>query len=258
MSPDNQLELAREHHRAGRLAEADKLCAEMLNEFPNQPDAMHLRAIVSHDLGRIDLAVDLAAKAATARPENAVFHANHGQFLREAGKHDEAIQSLSRAVELQPAEPSFRAALAVTLADTKQYERAAEQWHRVIELDPKSAAGYASLAGMLRHLNRPQEAMTAIQEAMKRDSQYAVAHHNLGMLLADRGEYTGAIAAFSRAIELFPQSRHSHTFRAQVNLILGDFEHGWAENEWRHEIGSSRGNDTGTQLVFNPLRRRHL
>src|SRR4051794_1945648 len=55
------------HHRAGRLQEAEAIYKKM----PHDPDAVHLRGVIAHQLARHDEAVELIAKAIQANPSNA-------------------------------------------------------------------------------------------------------------------------------------------------------------------------------------------
>jgi tetratricopeptide (TPR) repeat protein len=62
------------------------------------------------------------------------------------------------------------------------------------------------------------------------------AQHNLAVVLADQGRFQEAIAAYSRAIELKPDSVEARCHLAELYLLLGDFERGWKEHEWRLPI----------------------
>ena len=45
-----------DHHRAGRLAEAERLYQSVCDSDPNNARAFHLRGVVAHQLGRPDAA----------------------------------------------------------------------------------------------------------------------------------------------------------------------------------------------------------
>ncbi len=57
------LDLALEHHSAGRLNEAENVYRQILQSDPNQPDALHLLGVIAHQVGKNDIAVDLITKA---------------------------------------------------------------------------------------------------------------------------------------------------------------------------------------------------
>ncbi|MBI5657962.1 MAG: SEC-C domain-containing protein, partial [Nitrosomonadales bacterium] len=74
------LQAALEHHRAGRLPQAQAIYQQILQAEPDHPDALHyLGAIASHD-GRHRDAAELIAKAVRIRPSRAM-HYNLGNAL---------------------------------------------------------------------------------------------------------------------------------------------------------------------------------
>ena len=211
MSIPQTLGLAVQHHRAGRLAEAEAICRQILQQDPNHPEALNLLCMVTKDSGRLDDAIELAAYATAAHPRIAEFHANLGEFSRLAGKLDRSIDSFRRAIELKPSEPTFHSNLAMALGESRQYGLAAKEYYKAVELKPDYAAAFANMAGILRQLNRLDEAAAAAGNAIRIDPQLTTAHHNLATVLTDRGKHHEAVAAYSRAIAIDPNSSRSRT-----------------------------------------------
>ena len=87
------LDLAVQHHTAGRLPEAESIYQQILQADPNQPAALHLLGVIAHQVGKHDVAVDLIMKALAIKPDLAEAHNNLGNALQELGKLDEAITS---------------------------------------------------------------------------------------------------------------------------------------------------------------------
>ena len=63
-------------HRAGKLAEAGSLYDRVIDQHPEQPDALHLRGVVYMQLGELREAVRLIGKAIVLRPDDATFYSN--------------------------------------------------------------------------------------------------------------------------------------------------------------------------------------
>ena len=61
--------LAVQHHNAGDLAKAEGLYQQVLQADPNQPVALHLLAVIAHQVGKNDIAVDLIGKALAVNPD---------------------------------------------------------------------------------------------------------------------------------------------------------------------------------------------
>ena len=53
------IDLALQHHTAGRLPEAESIYQQILQADPNQPVALHLLGVIAHQVGKNDIAVDL-------------------------------------------------------------------------------------------------------------------------------------------------------------------------------------------------------
>jgi len=70
------LELAVQHHTAGRLSEAETIYQQLLHSDPNQPVALNLLGVIAHQTEKNELAVDLIIKALTNRPDYAEAHYN--------------------------------------------------------------------------------------------------------------------------------------------------------------------------------------
>ena len=57
-SVEQSLNLALQHHSAGRFPEAESIYQRILRADPNQPDALHLLGVIAHQAGQNDAAVD--------------------------------------------------------------------------------------------------------------------------------------------------------------------------------------------------------
>ena len=63
------LDLAVQHHTAGRLSQAENIYQQILQSDPNQVDALHLLGVIAHQAGKNDTAVDRITRALTINPE---------------------------------------------------------------------------------------------------------------------------------------------------------------------------------------------
>ena len=69
---------------------------------PRAADALYLRAVTAHEMGRHDLAAASLHEAIAINPAPAPYHAALGNALRELGRLDEAIASYRKAITLTP------------------------------------------------------------------------------------------------------------------------------------------------------------
>ena len=77
------LDLAVQHHTAGRLPEAENIYQQILQSDPNQPVALHLLGVIAHQVVKHNTAVDLITKALAIKPNYIEAHNNLGLAFNE-------------------------------------------------------------------------------------------------------------------------------------------------------------------------------
>ena len=100
--PPKSFQGALDHYQAGRMAQAEAICRQILQIEPNQPDALNLLGTIAGRLGKSEIAIELIGKAISANPSNPVYYINLGNVLKEQGKLDEAIENYRKALSLNP------------------------------------------------------------------------------------------------------------------------------------------------------------
>src|SRR4051812_33784723 len=100
--PSQLLQHAVDHHRNGRLADAETLYRQALESDPGNPDALHLLGVLCTQRGDPAAGLDLIRRAISYRPKAAIFHNNLGKALAEAGDWAESIAAHQQALALDP------------------------------------------------------------------------------------------------------------------------------------------------------------
>ena len=80
------MEAAGQLYMAGRLAQAERVCRQIIERRPNIPDAYNLLGVIRNAQGEAKEAVNLITKAIKLNPGAASFHANLGEIERQRGK----------------------------------------------------------------------------------------------------------------------------------------------------------------------------
>jgi Flp pilus assembly protein TadD len=193
---------AQQHHKAGRLQEADQLYRLILAQQPSHAGAMHYLGVIAHQEGRKETAVQLIRQALTLIPNDASAHSNLGNSLKDLGRLDEAIAEFRKAVSL----------------------------------DPKLAEPHSNLGNALRDKDELDEAIVEYRRALAIQSNYAEAHYYLASALTAVGQLNEAIIEYRRAIAMRPNDAEAHMHLAMTLLLRCEFELGWAEYEWRWKL----------------------
>lgn len=166
-----QLRAGLQHHKAGRLQQAEALYRQFLSAHPEHPDGLHLLGLV----------------------------------LRQSGRNDAAEPFLRRAVALNPRDPLYFNNLGNTLRDRGKLSEAAECYRRALALKPDLASAWSNLGRTLHDQGELKEAIEACRRALELRADLGEAWHNLGMALSSMGKHHEAVEAHRRALELKPE-----------------------------------------------------
>lgn len=167
---DNLLQRALDHHRAGRLAEANKLYQEILLGRPNHVDVLYLRGVIAHQSGQPAQAIELMRRALAIKPDQARCYNILGLNLVALELRDEAEANFQRAIALE---------------DSSDY--------------------YNNLGVLMKEQDRLDDAIAAYEQAVARAPRFAAAHYNLGNAYRAKGQMDPAAECFRRAVEIDPQ-----------------------------------------------------
>ncbi|QKQ25871.1 tetratricopeptide repeat protein [Candidatus Reidiella endopervernicosa] len=89
-------------HRAGRLDEAKVIYQRVLNETPDNPDALHLLGVIASTQGDHQKSQDYISRAIKYAPKTLHYHNNLGLALLELGREIEAEQAFKVEIERSP------------------------------------------------------------------------------------------------------------------------------------------------------------
>jgi Flp pilus assembly protein TadD len=199
VSLEQALDIGVQHHRAGRLAEAEGIYRKVLAVAPNHPTALQLLGALAAQVGKYEIAIELTERALAIQPGVGEYHLNLGECYRRAGKFDKGLAHALRAVELCP----------------------------------QVAGAHANLGYVYRDIGRMDEAKLAFLNARALAGADADLEINLGNAHWAMHEHEAALAAFRRAVAMKPDDVYAHWSVARVLLQMGEMGEGWEEFEWR-------------------------
>jgi predicted O-linked N-acetylglucosamine transferase (SPINDLY family) len=96
------IQIARQHHLAGRLPEAESIYREILAERPDQVEALQLLGMLAAQVDQFDAAVELIQRAIAINSSNASYYNNLGNALRSQGRLDDAIAAYRQSIRIDP------------------------------------------------------------------------------------------------------------------------------------------------------------
>jgi predicted O-linked N-acetylglucosamine transferase (SPINDLY family) len=179
MTLQEQLESGVSHHRAGRLAEAERIYRQVLAQQPDQADALHLLGVLAVQAGRLDAAVEFIRRAIAICSTHAIYHGNLGKALKDMGQLDQAIASYRQAIRLKPDFAEAYNNLGIALVDLGQLDEAIASQQQAIRLNPNLAEAHVNLGNALKDTGQLDEAIAAYRQAIRLRPDLAESHSNL-------------------------------------------------------------------------------
>lgn len=213
---------ALEHHRAGRLQQAEAIYRDLLAREPNDPDALHLLGVIAHQLGQHKTAVALIERATGVNPNVPDYHNNLGQALSALQRLDAAVAAYEQALALRPDYAETHNNLGMALQEQGKTAEAIAAFERAVIVKPDFCEAYYNLGNALQESGKLTEAIAAYQRAIKLEPDDAEAHNNLGIAFAAQRRMTEAIATFERALVLNPNSAETYNNLGNALMEQGD------------------------------------
>lgn len=187
LTVNKALQIALDHHRAGRLPDAEAIYREILKTDPINADSLHLLGVIALQVGR----------------------------------GDTAFQLISEAVRLQPKVPSYLSNLGHALTMLGRAKDAEAVCREAIAIDPNFNEAYLNLGVALEAQGRDNDAASAYQQAIKTNATYAQAYLNFGNLLHRNGRLDEAGGCFREAARFEPNNGSAQNNLAAVLLEFG-------------------------------------
>ena len=207
--------LAREHHQAGRLAEAEGLYGRILTVAPNHADCLHLMGVLANQTGRGELAVRLIGEAIARDGSDAAYHSNLGNALHALGRLDEADGSYRRALALKPDYAGAHYNLASLLQAQGRCEEALGHFEQALLLWPNHPDVHNNYGATLMELGRLTEAVVRFERVLDLAPDHSEARNNLGKVCQELGRMAEAVEHYRQALRLRPDYAE-----ARSNLLM--------------------------------------
>jgi tetratricopeptide (TPR) repeat protein len=256
-----------------RLAEALASFDQALSISPHYVDALNNRGIALRGLQRLDEALASFERALAIRPDYVDALYNRGNTLRSVERHQEALASLDKALSIKPDHVDALYQRGLVLLHLDRPAEALASYDQALAVNPGHAAALNNRANTLHVLDRAAEALAGYDQALAIRPDYAEAlynrgtvladlerhvealasfdqalaimpHHvdalnNRGMVLRDLKRHAEALASYDRALSIEPDRAETHANRSCLRLLLGDFDAGWEEFEWRWQVAET-------------------
>ncbi len=157
-----------------------------------------------------------------------------GMSYLKLGRNEEARSRLQAAVTAHPADSTLHMSLARALLNLGEYEEAARELRGCVERNPKDQAALYLLGKTYLQLSE-----TTLSKIPAINPDSVTAHEVTGEIDESMRNYDGALAEYSKAVQLGPDQPGTH-YRLGTAF--------WLEKKWesaRVEFEAELGNDPG-------------
>ncbi|MBC8176252.1 MAG: tetratricopeptide repeat protein [Deltaproteobacteria bacterium] len=181
--------------------------------------------------GQSGEAIATFRKYVSREPQNALAYASLGCALNATGKPEEAVEMFEKALNLNPRPPSWYIGdLAIARLGTGKSEEAITTMQELVSRRPDDRHAYRKLSWVLIFGGRHEEALSMAKKATTlkpapKPSFYEI----LGFSYLVMGQYGEAIAAFRKAIDLWPDFVSSHIGLTASISLAGRMEEARAQ-----------------------------
>jgi Tfp pilus assembly protein PilF len=228
-----RLEAAKHAFDANQIGEAAQAYRAIIDEIPDQPDALYMLAAIAYRMGKVELALQLYEETLKAAPNFAPAWSNRALILRLLGRDDEAMQSARKAIASDPNHADGWDMVGMLLREKRQMTAALQHHARAHALNPRSQHIQNNYAVVLAACGQLEKAYRAAQAALVIDPKFAIAELTIGNVLGEAGWPERAIKHFRRAIALDPPFSKAVASEGRSLMLIGDFEQGWEKMEAR-------------------------
>ncbi len=218
---------------SGRFERAVASYERALALAPNYADAHNNLGDALSTLGQWERAIGCYRKALALRPGYAEALNNLGVALLRTGKSDEGIACHEQALRLRPNYYEAHNNLGNALAARRDHAGAVRCYREALRIRPDYAEAHYNLGIALAEQGQLEEAVASYREALRLKPGYLEARSNLGHALRALGRLDEAMACYHEILDTKPDDPQAHMSRALTWLLLGDYERGWPEYEWR-------------------------
>jgi tetratricopeptide (TPR) repeat protein len=204
------IQLALQHHQAGRLREAEQIYRSLLSKNPDHFPANYYLGVIALQTGNHEQAQNFLSRAVALEPNNADANNNLGVALMLQGKTAEAADCFRKALAANPTLADAHNNLGKTYRDTGQPEQAIEHYRKALVSNPNHFEAWRNMGVALRDAGDSAQSIATLRHALELRPDDAVTWLQLGVSLKEKNILNEATSALQRAVELRPNLLDSY------------------------------------------------
>ncbi|WP_460051627.1 tetratricopeptide repeat protein [Spirochaeta dissipatitropha] len=219
--PGTRILLAKLYVIAGRIADAEKMLLQIIEDHPDALTAHYNLALIKNAAGDREAAQDLLVRAVRKDPGFADGHAALGEILLERKSLDAAERAFTTAVNLASDNFVARIGLGSTYLRQQRYDESILEFTEAIGIQEDYSFAYVDRALAYVGAARPELAIKDLTTAISLQPDYAFTYLDRGRLYARTNQPELALEDFRRALVLRPDDFYIRAQKADVLYAQG-------------------------------------
>jgi tetratricopeptide (TPR) repeat protein len=231
------LESAMAMFRAGRYDDAEAVLQRLVQAPELAGDALEGLGYIAAKRGDYHRSASLLDRAAALNPDAVDLLLYAGTVHVRAGQLRAAENWFLQCLERRPGWMPALLNLVDVHIRMRDYAAAHARVQQAQCAHPRLAAAHYAQGRVLGAEGRYSEEIAAYRRAIALKPDFVDAYVNAGVALRDLRRFDDALTMFKKALAIDPDHAGARNNRAQTNLQLGRYEHGWRDYEWRWRDG---------------------
>ena len=197
---DDLVDIGEEHHRAGRLQEAEAHYRAALEIDAGHPGALYYLANIAYEDGRLSFAAEILDELLRNESNDSEAWHLYGLVALKNDDCSRAIEYLKKSVMIESGFALAHYSLGSALGQQGDVDAALLHFQRVIALDPTFVEAYRAIGNLFHAQKRFDEAIQSYQQAIKLKPDFKLAYEGVGGILLSQEKWNEAIAIYQKAI----------------------------------------------------------
>ena len=217
--------------------EAMKLQKKALEYEPNAAFVYHEIALLNHNLGNLDIALENYQKAISINPNSGVTYFMLGQFYEQVGNNKAAIESFQKSVEINSSFQTSLLRLTLAYKSQHRYSDARILLERIAELDSNNIGALQSLGNLYETFSE-YDKVEKLQRKITSMSNSKWDSLQLARVLYYNDKSLEALPIFEKWIDSSNMVVYDWqlAFYGLANIDVGNYEKGIAKFEEALEV----------------------
>ena len=210
--------------RNGNLTRAEALYRQILQQDPNNFDALHMLAVVCGGVGKVQEAETLFRKALSIDPKFPPCYHNFGLLLAKKKEHRRAIEQFDKALVLFPGYAPAYSDRGLAFKELGSLDEGIANLNKAIALAANFPDFKCTRGDIFFQKRDYASALQDYDDALKLDARSSTAWCGRGNVFVERERFDEASAAYDQAIALKPDLAEAWFGRANVYFGLKHYD----------------------------------